>query len=374
VSPRKLSELCRILTERGFPARLEGEDRAVTAVNTVEDAVEGEITFLSNPKYLSAIEETAATALIAKEGVGVPDRLSVIRCDDPYAAVTLAIITLHGHRQQPQWGLSERAAIHPTATIGANPNVAPGVSIAAHATIGDNCTLYPGCYIADHARIGHGCTLFPNVVIYDHCVLGDRCTIHAGTVIGEDGLGYAPYQNKWIKIPQAGRAILGDDVEIGANCAIDRATLGRTEIGSGTKFGNSIVIGHGSKVGPDCMFVGQVGIAGSVTVGRHVTLAGQVGVAGHLSIGDDVKAGGQAGIHGDIPPGTELLGSPAIPLEEARRAMIAVQRLPAWLKRIKDLEREVRELRALVKEQGRANTPEPRGLSPRECGGLDGAS
>ena len=349
---KRLSELCRVFTESGLPARLEGEDRVVGAVNTLEDAVEGEITFLSNAKYLPLLAQTAASALIVKDGVAVPPRLAAIRCADPYAVVTVAIITLHGHRQHPQWGLSDRARIHPTARIGADANIAPGVTIAAQVVIGDRCTIYPGCYVADHARMGHQCTLFPNAVIYDYCVLGDRCTIHAGSVIGEDGLGYAPYQGKWLKIPQVGRAVLGDDVEIGANCAIDRATLGQTEIGAGTKFGNSIVIGHGSKIGADCMLVAQVGVAGSVTVGRHVTLAGQVAVAGHLSIGDEVKVGGQSGIHGDVAPGTEVLGTPAIPLPEARRAMIAVQQLPQWLKRIRDLEREVGELRARIGPQG----------------------
>jgi UDP-3-O-[3-hydroxymyristoyl] glucosamine N-acyltransferase len=139
--------------------------------------------------------------------------------------------------------------------------------------------------------------------------------------------------------------VIGDDVEIGANCAIDRATLGRTQIGPGTKFGNVVVIGHGTKVGPNCMFVGLVGVAGSATIGRHVTLAGQAGVAGHLTIGDDVRAGAQSGIAGSIESGADVLGSPAIPIGQAKRSFHLIQKLPDWVQRIKELEREVAELR-----------------------------
>ena len=334
-----------MLADAGLVARVEGEDRLVTAVNTLEDASDGEITFLSNPKYLNALGDTRASAVILKDDVAVPSGLSAVRCADPYGAVTVAIVRLHGHRKHPHWGISERASIDPSATIGANPNIAGGVTISANVTIGGNCTIYPGCYLADHVRIGDDCILFPNVVVYDHCVLGNRVTIHAGSVVGEDGLGYAPRGDNWTKIPQAGRAIVGDDVEIGANCAIDRATLGHTEIGSGTKFGNVVVIGHGTKVGRDCMFVGHIGVAGSVTVGRHVTLAGQVGVAGHLTIGDGARVGAQSGIAGDVDPKAEVLGSPAIPIDQAKRSFYVFQKLPDWIKRIKDLEREVKELR-----------------------------
>jgi len=347
----QLSKLAEILTQAGFPSALQGENRSICGVNTLAEAKKDDITFLSNPRYLASLKETAASAVIARPGVEIPASLSVLRCDDPYGAVTVAIITLHGHRQHPRWGLSPQASIDATAKIGANPNIAAGVAIAAGVVVGDNCTLYPGCYLAEGVRIGNDCTLFPNVVIYNRCELGDRVTVHAGSVIGEDGLGYAPHEGKWVKIPQVGRAILGDDVEIGANCAIDRATLGQTEIGAGTKFGNTVVIGHGTKIGPDCMFVGLVGVAGSVTVGRHVTLAGQVGVAGHLAIGDGVSVGAQAGIAGNVEANASVFGSPAIPMENAKRSMYVFQKLPDWVRRIKELEREVRELREKLNGQ-----------------------
>jgi len=344
----QLSKLADILTQAGFQAILEGEDRGVWGVNTLADAKRGELTFLSNPRYLASVKETAASAVIARPGVEIPGTLSVLRCDDPYGAVTVAIITLHGHRQHPRWGLSPQAYIDASARIGAHPNIAAGVTIAAEVVVGDNCTLYPGCYLAEGVRIGNDCTLYPNVVMYNRCELGDRVTIHAGSVIGEDGLGYAPQGEKWVKIPQVGRAVIADDVEIGANCAIDRATLGQTEIGAGTKFGNVVVIGHGTKIGPDCLFVGLVGLAGSVTVGRHVTLAGQVGVAGHLAIGDGASVGAQAGIAGNIEANASVFGSPALPMENAKRSMYVFQKLPDWVRRIKDLEREVNDLREKV--------------------------
>lgn len=341
----RLSELCDLLNRHGFAARLDGDDCVIRAVNTLEKAGEGEVSFLANPKYLGALSTTRASAVLLKDAVKVPAGLVTVRCEDPYAAVTAAIIAIHGHREHPRWGVSVDAAIDPTAVIGKDANIAGGVTISAGAAVGDRCTIYPGCYVADGARIGNECVLYPNVVIYDHCVLADRVTIHAGSVIGQDGLGYAPHNGKWIKIPQIGRTIIGDDVEIGANCAIDRATLGTTEVGPGTKFGNVVVIGHGTKIGPDCLFVGHIGVAGSVTIGKHVTLAGQVGVVGHLEIGDDARIGAQSGVSGDIPRNADMLGSPAVPIEQAKRSLAAVQKLPDWIKRIRALEREIEQLK-----------------------------
>jgi UDP-3-O-[3-hydroxymyristoyl] glucosamine N-acyltransferase len=343
-----LTDLCERLKKEGVTARLEGEDRVARAVNTLEEAAEGEITFLANEKYLSALKDTRASAVIVGENVKVPERLSAIRCSDPYAGITVAIVHIHGHRRHPQWGISKKATVHPTARIGRGANIAEYVAIAADVTIGDHCTIYPGCYIAEEAKLGNECTLFPNVVVYDRCELGNRVIVHAGSVVGQDGLGYAPVADQWLKIPQVGKVVLGDDVEIGANCAIDRATLGRTEIGAGTKFGNVVVIGHGAKVGPDCLFVGLVGVAGSATIERHVTLAGQVGIAGHLTVGKNARIGAQAGVAGDVEAGSELWGTPATPVADAKRSAIALQKLPEAMKRLKVLEQEVEELKAAL--------------------------
>lgn len=351
VPQRSASALCKLICENGFAARLEGPDLPLARVETLENAAKGDLTFLSNPKYVDAVKSTKASAIVVKDGVELPDGMTAIRCPDPYAAATVAIIAIHGHRRHPVWGAGEGAVVDPSARIGAEPNIAHHVTIDAEVRIGARCTIYPGCYLGPRVRIGDDCTLYPNVVIYDDCVLGDRVTIHAGSVVGQDGLGYAPVGGAWMKIPQVGRVVLGDDVELGANCAIDRATLGETRIGSGTKFSDLVVIGHGTTVGENCMFVAQVGVAGSAKIGDRVTLAGQVGVAGHLAIGDDVSVAAQSGVAADVAPGAKVLGSPALPIEIGRRAVLALPKLPDALKRIKALERQLEDLRnQLAKE------------------------
>ena len=242
-------------------------------------------------------------------------------------------------------------AIHPTARLGRTPTIHPGATIDEHAVIGDNAIIYPGCYVGPRCRIGDNVLLYPNVVLYDDTVLGNRVTIHANTVIGEDGLGYAPYQGRWEKIPQIGHVEIEDDVEIGAGCTIDRATLGRTKIGKGTKFSNLIAIGHGTQIGKHCLFVAQVGVAGSVTVGTHVTMAGQSGVVGHIRVGDNAKVGAKAGVTNNVPDGETVLGAPAIPITDMRRQVACLSRLPEMMKRVKALEKELIELRAKLAER-----------------------
>lgn len=340
-----LRELADFLASVGMVCTVEGDEAAtVASVATLEDAGEGQISFLSNPKYEKDLIATKATAVLVRPELQPKRKMNLLRTADPYAAVTACIVRLHGYRRHPQWGVSPRAHIADGAQIGADSNIAPGVHIEADVEIGERATLYPGVYVARGCRIGREVTLFPNVVIYENCVLGDRVTIHAGTVIGEDGLGYAPINQKWVKIPQIGNVVLGDDVEIGANCAIDRATLGNTVISSGTKFSNLIAIGHGTKIGEDCLFVAQVGIAGSVTVGRHVTMAGQAGVVGHIQIGDHATVGAKAGVVNSIEPHMTVLGQPAVPINECKRQVAVTQKLPAMKKDMLRLRRDVDEL------------------------------
>ncbi len=334
-----LAELAEFLTSQGMPCEVDGAASVtVSSVATLEDAGEGQLSFLANPKYESQLSTTRASAVLVKPEVRVSRGLNALRTANPYAAVTAAIVRLHGHREHPQWGISDRAFIARGAVIGSGANVGPGAHVDDDVQIGDDATIYPGAYIARGCRIGRSVTLFPNVVIYENCVLGDRVTIHAGTVIGEDGLGYAPVNDKWVKIPQIGNVVIHDDVEIGANCTIDRATLGSSVIGRGTKFSNLIAIGHGTKIGDDCLFVAQVGVAGSVSVGRHVTMAGQAGIVGHITIGDNATVGAKAGVTNTVEPGTTVLGQPAVPINDCKRQVAVVQRLP-------ELKNEVRRLR-----------------------------
>jgi UDP-3-O-[3-hydroxymyristoyl] glucosamine N-acyltransferase len=325
------------------------EDLSIAAVNTLEDAVPGEISFLSNPRYRQKLAATKASAVLVDRTVELPEGVAGIRSDNPYAALCMTIIKVHGYRRHPRWR-NARPVIAESAVIGENANIAHTVTIAENVAIGRNATIYPGCYIGDGCQLGDDVILYPNVVVYDYSVIGHRVAIHAGTVIGEDGLGYAPVGEKWAKIPQVGRVIVHDDVEIGANCAIDRATLGSTEIGSGGKFSNLVTVGHGTKVGSDAMIVAQVGIAGSAVVGRHVTMAGQAGIVGHVEIGDNATIGAQAGVKNDVAAGITVLGSPAGPITETKRQMLAIQRLPEMRKQMKDMQARMDQLARQIEE------------------------
>lgn len=343
--PHRLTALADILAKFNIPCEIVGDrDREITGVATLDEAGPAEISFLSNAKYEKALATTKAGAVIVSKEQEVPNGMTVMRVAEPYAAVTVIMVHVHGYRKHERRGIDDRAVIDPTAKIGENPGISHGVTIAANVTIGKNVVMYPGVYVAKDCRIGDDCVLFPNVVVYDGSILGNRVTIHAGSVIGEDGLGYAPVKEKWHKIPQIGIVEIGDDVEIGSNCSIDRATLGRTVIAAGTKFSNLIAIGHGAKIGENCMFVAQVGIAGSVTVGKHVTMAGKVGVAGHLHIGDNAQIAAMSGVMNDVPADTSIAGAPAVPIKEAMRSFAHINRLPDMVKQIKQLEAQVEAL------------------------------
>lgn len=343
-----LAQACATLEQHGLQPTLQGDpQRPINGVATLEEAVVGQISFLSNPKYERALKTTRASAVVLRPEVEAPPHLDLIRVADPYAAITALLVELHGYRRHgPVPAQAGPPRIAPSAQIGEGAIIHPGVTIEEDVVIGPNAVIYPGCYIGPRCRIGARLLLYPNVVIYDETRIGDRVTIHAGSVIGNDGLGYAPVGGKWVKIPQIGIVEIGDDVEIGANCAIDRATLGRTIIGAGTKFSNLIAIGHGTQVGEHCMFVAQVGVAGSVTVGKHVTLAGQVGVAGHLRIGDNATVGAKAGVINDVPPGETYLGQPALPIRETKRNVAYIMRLGELNETVKRLEKELAELKA----------------------------
>ncbi len=348
-----LNDLCAFIEQVGVPCRVDGDGAVcVSSVATLEEAGDGHVSFLSNPKYETQLATTRASAVLVRPDVRTDRVMNLLRTPDPYAAVTAAIVRLHGYRHHPQWGVSDHAYLAPDVVLGEGANIAPGVHIDADVTIGENATLYPGVYIARGTRIGNGVTLFPNVVLYEGTIVGNNVTIHAGTVIGEDGLGYAPVKDKWVKIPQIGNVVIGDDVELGPNCTIDRATLGSTVIGSGTKFSNLVAIGHGTKVGEDCMFVAQVGLAGSVNVGRHVTIAGQAGVVGHITIGDHAVIGAKAGVSNSVEAGMTVLGSPAVAINDCKRQFAVMQQLPKLKNEIRRMRTELDRLTRLLSDDG----------------------
>lgn len=297
----------------------------VSSVATLEQAQPGQVSFLANPKYADALETTNASAVIAAMPVAC-ERMTLLKTADPYFALRQAVIALHGFRRHPHEGVHRAAHVDATAKIG------PGTII------------YPGVFVGPRARIGRDCIIYPNAVIYDECTLGDRVTVHACAVIGQDGFGYATHKGEHHKIPQVGNVIIEDDVEIGSNCVIERASLGSTIIGKGTKMDSLVAVGHNTRVGPHGLLVAQVGIAGSVTIGHHATIAGQSGIAGHLKIGDNVTIAAQAGVINDVPDQTVMMGVPAMPASQARRVYALFLQLPELIERIKELEQKVEEL------------------------------
>ncbi len=322
--------------------RVEGDENIlITGAATLVEAGRGDVSFLANPKYEKQLKETKASAVVVGEDVPANGR-TLIRSSDPYYAFMQIVVLLHGHRPHKPVGLSPKASIADSATLGQNIDVHEFVCISDNVRIGDNTRIYSNCTIGPGTRIGRDCLIYPNVTIYDGCTVGDRVTIHAGSVIGQDGFGYATHDGEHHKIPQIGAVILEDDVEIGANCAIDRGTLGDTVIGKGTKFSNLIAIGHGTRIGPHSLLVAQVGIAGSVEVGHHCVFAGQAGVVGHIKIGDGVKVGAQAGVTNSIPDGESVIGSPAVSHTQAKRSLLALKNLPELRQKLRDLERSIR--------------------------------
>ncbi|MBI1370923.1 MAG: UDP-3-O-(3-hydroxymyristoyl)glucosamine N-acyltransferase [Planctomycetes bacterium] len=313
----------------------------------LEEAGASDISFLANPKYIDQLAATKAAAVIVAPDVKA-DHLTLLTADDPYFAFRNAVVALHGYRQHPapaDGPISKLAVIHPTAKIGEGTVVHPFAVISENVAIGARGVIYPHTFIGPDTIIGDDCQLYPNVVIYDRCVLGHRVTLHAGCVIGQDGFGYATHKGAHHKIPQSGNVVIEDDVEMGAGCAIDRATLGSTVIGKGTKFSDLIAIGHGTKVGKHNLLVALVGLAGSVETGDYVVMGGQVGVAGHLKIGHQVQIAATSGVMNDIPDKTQIGGTPAVPLTEAKRIHLHTMRLPDLAARLKKLEREIEKLR-----------------------------
>ena len=330
-------------------AQVRGDgQRVIKGCAGLDDANESHVSFLANRKYAKRLAVThAAAVIVGPDDTGqAPDTCTLLIAKNPYFAFREATVALHGFRQHPQPGISPLAFVDPHATIGSDCSIEPFAYVAPGATIGDGCVLYAHTYVGPGAKLGNKCVLYPNVTIYDHCVLGDRVVLHAGCVIGQDGFGYATHQGQHHKIPQVGNVVVEDDVEMGAGCAVDRATVGTTRIGQGSKFSDLVAIGHGTQVGPHNLLVAQVGLAGSVTTGRYVVFGGQAGVAGHLEIGDAVQIAAKAGVMDDLPANGQYGGQPAIPFSQAKRSVLALARLPELMHEIRAMQKRIARLEA----------------------------
>ncbi|NNE43755.1 MAG: UDP-3-O-(3-hydroxymyristoyl)glucosamine N-acyltransferase [Gemmatimonadetes bacterium] len=331
---RSVAEIAKIVG-----GALEGSpDVSVRGVAGLHEADAGDLTFLANEKYRGAVAETRASAILVTPGVDCPPRLAVIRVDDPYAALQRVVQLFDPGPPPVEAGVHPTAVVHPEAELAADVAVGPWAVIERGVRIGARTRIGASAYLAPGVQIGEDGYLFPRVYIGRDCRVGDRVILQPGVVIGSDGFGYAPVEGRYHRIPQIGVVVIEDDVEVGANSCIDRATLGETRIGRGTKIDNLVQIAHNVAVSENVVMAAQSGVAGSTKIGSGVQVGGQAGIAGHVRVGDGAKLGAQAGIVGDIAAGSTVSGYPARPHTEVMRASAALRRLPELLRRVRALE------------------------------------
>lgn len=315
----------------------------ITAVAGLGEASEGDISFLSNPKYAALVSSTKASAVIVPADWDRPAKCALLRVENSDQVFALAAELFHEAPPAPATG------VHPSAVVAESVQLGEGVSVGAHCTIdegvliGANTVISANCHVGYKTRIGEDCFLYPLSSVREFTEIGDRVIIHNGAVIGSDGFGYAVQEDgSRTKIPQIGKVVIEDDVEIGANAAIDRARFGKTRIGKGTKVDNLVQIAHNVVIGEHSVLCGQAGISGSTTIGSRVILAGQAGLAGHLTVGDGAIVGAQAGVMKDVPPKEFVIGAPAMPHLQAKKMIANMITLPKLKEKVKQLEGELR--------------------------------
>jgi UDP-3-O-[3-hydroxymyristoyl] glucosamine N-acyltransferase len=331
--------------------RVEGDGSVrITRVMPLDEAGPGDVSFFANRKYAADFIATRAGAVIVGEEEPVPPGRTVLRARNAYLAFA-RISTLFHPPREPVPEISPRAVIAEGAVVDPSAEVQPLAYVGRGATIGARTILFPGVYVGDGVRIGEDCILYPNVVVRERCIVGDRCILQPGAVVGADGFGFAFDMDgdgsgpRHYKVPQSGIVELEDDVEIGANACVDRATLGKTVIRKGAKIDDLVMIAHNVDFGPLSLAAAQTGISGSTRVGMGVILAGQVGVVGHVHIGDGARLGAKAGVHNDVPAGEVHTGYPAGPHREWLREQGALRKLPEIWKRVRELEKDLARLK-----------------------------
>lgn len=322
------------------------ENATVHTFAKIEEGIPGAISFLSNPKYTPYIYESKASIILVNKDF-VPEhdiKATLIKVDNAYESLA-KLLTLYEQSKPKLTGIDSLAYIAPTAKVGQNVYIGPFAYIGDYAEIGDNTAVHPHATVSAGAKVGSDCILYPNVTVYHDCRVGNRCILHAGCVIGADGFGFAPTPEGYEKIPQIGITILEDDVEIGANTCVDRATMGATIVHRGVKLDNLVQIAHNDEIGSHTVMAAQVGIAGSTKVGEWCMFGGQVGIAGHIHIGNKVDLGAQSGVPGSLKDGSRLIGTPPMELKPYFKAQAVFRKLPDMYFELNALRKELNELK-----------------------------
>lgn len=317
-------------------------DVEITGINSINLAVAGEITFLSNPKYRHLLKDVRASALLTQEPVDI--EINVLRVQEVDAAFS-RLVDFFVPRPAPTFrGVHAGAVLAGDVALGKNVTIGPFCVVEDGVVIGDNTVLWPGCYVGSNVVIGADCVLHAHVAVLHDCTIGNRVVIRQGAVIGSDGFGYTMSGGRWNRIPQIGIVEIGDDVEIGANTCVDRARFDKTAIGRGSKIDNLVQIGHNVTIGEHAIIVSQVGIAGSSSLGNYVTVAGQSGIGGHVEVGDHSVVAAKTGVSKDLPPGSVVSGMPGHLHRHEMRCQAAYRRLPELLKTFRELQEKVEKL------------------------------
>lgn len=314
----------------------------ITGVNGLVEAGPQDISF-AVPPHVEHCHLSKAGVMVLSPADPELDGRPVIRVENPRAAFA-ALLELFRAPEEVERVISELAYVSPEAKIGKDVAIEPFAVIEAGAEIGDGSIIYPHAYVGKRVKIGKDCILYPNTTIREDCILGNRVILQSGAVIGGDGFGYITQNGKHSKVLQTGNVILEDDVEVGNNTCIDRATVDSTIVGKGTKIDNLVHLGHNDVIGENCLLVAHVGISGSVTVGNNVTFAGQVGTVGHITIGDNCLFGGRTGITNDVPSNSKMAGFPAMPFKDWLRHEANLRKIGDLMKRMKEMEKELKKL------------------------------
>ena len=308
----------------------------LTGFAKADAAKPGDLTFAENEKFFRLAEESQASAILSA-GDFTSDSKTVIRVKNARIAFARVLLLLFPEKQFVP-GIHSSAIVASSAQVANTAHIGPNCVVGETVTIGDRAVLEANCTIGDQSALGQATHLFPNVSVYSKCRLGERVRIHSGTVIGSDGYGYVFDEDHHRKIPQIGGVVIGDDVEIGANCSVDRGALSDTLVGEGTKIDNLVQIAHNVVIGEHCIIIAQTGVGGSAQVGEHSILTGQVGVAGHIKIGPRSVVAAKSAIFNNLEGGKQYMGQPAVPIIQEKRQMVAVRQLPDLLKRVRELE------------------------------------